>query len=537
MIWSKDSKHRNCLISISSPLVSYNQNIFHQNWDYTEKFTIIKVINTWVLSVIKILNQGPLNHLLYHYQQRQIPQPSGIVQIGVHQPPLHNNQALPLHFLLMINANPNLIWVVVKHAGYRPSISWQPQANHVVLSNNTTLTWLLDSGESHHVTPYQGSDDIMISDGLTLPITHTSSTTIPTSSRTFTLENVKDINTRAILLMGEPKDGVYEWPTTFPSVTSSSLLAFSSIKTTLSEWHSRLDNGGEYQALDNFLSNNGISHLTTPPHTLEHNGLSERRYRHIVEIGLSLLTHASMPLTFWTYAFATVVYLINRMPTPTLHLSSPFDKLFESPPNYTKLRVFGCLCYPWLCLYSQHKLDSRSTPCIFLGYSSTQSAYICLDLSTFKTYISRHIKFLENSFPLTTHQSHLARPTPELISNWLPQDSSCQHPFQNAQPIDRPFSPIDRLSLEPHNSETSSASTTTPPTHQNTHPMTTIAKNNIHKPLTKMNLTVVLSQPSDIEPHTVNQTLIDPKWKQAMNDEFDALVRNGTWELVPFTSM
>ena len=137
------------------------------------------------------------------------------------------------------------------------------------------------------------------------------------------------------------------------------------------------------------------------------------------------------------------------MPTPTLHLSSPFDKLFEFPPNYTKLRVFGCLCYPWLGPYSQHKLDSRSTLCVFLSYSSTQSAYICLDLSTFKTNISRHVKFLENTFPFTTHQSHLARPTPELISNRLPlvqtltisngslntpphRDSSCQHPSQNA---------------------------------------------------------------------------------------------------------
>ena len=51
----------------------------------------------------------PLNLLLYHYQQRKIPQPSRIIQIGVHQPPLHNNQALSLRFLLMINANPNLI--------------------------------------------------------------------------------------------------------------------------------------------------------------------------------------------------------------------------------------------------------------------------------------------------------------------------------------------------------------------------------------------------------------------------------------------
>ena len=82
--------------------------------------------------------------------------------------------------------------------GYRSSTSWKPRANHVVLDNTTT--WLLDSGASHHVTsdlgnlilhsPYQGSDDIMIDDGSTLPITHTGSTTIPTSSRTFTLQNV-----------------------------------------------------------------------------------------------------------------------------------------------------------------------------------------------------------------------------------------------------------------------------------------------------------------------------------------------------------
>ena len=108
----------------------------------------------------------------------------------------------------------------------------------------------------------------MIGDRSAFPITHIGSTTIPTSSHTFTLQNVlcvssmqknlisiyqfstndhvsiefspsifqvKDLNTGAILLMGEPKDGVYEWPTTFPSVTFSPLLAFSSVKTTSSE--------------------------------------------------------------------------------------------------------------------------------------------------------------------------------------------------------------------------------------------------------------------------------------------------------------
>ena len=112
------------------------------------------------------------------------------------------------------------------------------------------------------------------------------------------------------------------------------------------------DNGGEYIALKHFFSTHGISHYTTPPHTPEHNGVSERRHRHIVETGLSLLTHASLPLMFWSYAFTTAVYLINRMPTPLLGMSSPFEKIFSIRPAYAKLRVFGCLCYPWVKPFS-----------------------------------------------------------------------------------------------------------------------------------------------------------------------------------------
>ena len=78
------------------------------------------------------------------------------------------------------------------------------------------------------------------------------------------------------------------------------------------------DNGGEYIALTEFFAMHGISHLTSPPYTPEHNGFAERRHRHIVDTCLSLLTHASLPRIFLSYAFATAVYLINRMPTTAL---------------------------------------------------------------------------------------------------------------------------------------------------------------------------------------------------------------------------
>jgi histone deacetylase 1/2 len=74
--------------------------------------------------------------------------------------------------------------------------------------------------------------------------------------------------------------------------------------------------------------------------------MSERRHRHLVEIGLTLLTDAHMPLSYWPYAFQTATYLINRMPTSTLNNQSPFEKLFNQRPNYLKLKQFGCICYP-----------------------------------------------------------------------------------------------------------------------------------------------------------------------------------------------
>ncbi|KAD2806062.1 hypothetical protein E3N88_39439 [Mikania micrantha] len=159
------------------------------------------------------------------------------------------------------------------------------------------------------------------------------------------------------------------------------------------------DNGGEFIALTPYLQQNGISHLTTPAHTPEQNGTAERRHRHIVETGLSLLHHAKLPLTFWSHAFQTAVHLINRLPTPLLELKSPYDQLYKTSPGYSKLKPFGCLCYPWLRPYASSKLHPRSLKCIFLGYSSSKSAFKCYDPVLNRLYHSRHVEFVEHIFP------------------------------------------------------------------------------------------------------------------------------------------
>jgi histone deacetylase 1/2 len=78
------------------------------------------------------------------------------------------------------------------------------------------------------------------------------------------------------------------------------------------------DWGGEYQKLNSFFQHVGISHLVSCPHAHQQNGSAEHKHRHIVEVGLSLLAYASMPLKYWDEAFLTAVHLINRLPSKVI---------------------------------------------------------------------------------------------------------------------------------------------------------------------------------------------------------------------------
>ena len=51
-----------------------------------------------------------------------------------------------------------------------------------------------------------------------------------------------------------------------------------------------------------------------------------------------------------------------------------------------------------------HKLAPRSSACIFLGYSPHHKGYRCMDLTTHRIIISRHVIFDESTFPFASSQ-------------------------------------------------------------------------------------------------------------------------------------
>ncbi|KAJ9562385.1 LOW QUALITY PROTEIN: hypothetical protein OSB04_007545 [Centaurea solstitialis] len=336
------------------------------------------------------------------------------------------------------------------------------------------------------------------------------------------------------------------------------------------------DNGGEYQGLASYLKSVGISHFTTPPPTRRNKMASPN------DVIVMWLKPALLYFTF-----PTAVHLINRLPTTILDSKSPFEVIHGQPPNYSTLKSFRCLCYPWLKPYSTSKLQPKSTPCTFLGYSLSKSAYKCYDPKSRRLFHSRHVQFVEHVFPYkSTTLPFTLLPTPTTFladkpilsppsnppSNQIPHLT--QPPTltatQNTQPTSQPDTihlnllrtkpshlphPTTRkiMSLLPiatyllhiyntnldHTSQSPTPSTqslNSPPEPSPCPPPRTRKPNQRYFNPSFVNTSTLHPIPSIFEPTTHNQALKDPKWREAMDSEFNALLQNHTWELVPKTS-
>ncbi|RVW83068.1 hypothetical protein CK203_040741 [Vitis vinifera] len=160
-------------------------------------------------------------------------------------------------------------------------------------------------------------------------------------------------------------------------------------------------------------------------------------------------------------------------------------------------------------------------------------------------YVSRHVKFVESVFPSLTLSMSSACPQPDTVSTWIPpiitvptnqastgtfntpsvvqpqgqlscdasfpatnttphisHESTIQPTISLPSPEIQPTTSMLSPNIQP-NTSISVPNTTSQPLPTNL--MTTRAKNNIRKPIQKLNLSTQLSHPCDVEPTTVTQ--------------------------------
>ncbi|KAG8480129.1 hypothetical protein CXB51_025342 [Gossypium anomalum] len=322
------------------------------------------------------------------------------------------------------------------------------------------------------------------------------------------------MHTGEVLLKGFEQHGLYKLHLPNSDVTHLSTVAHSLIATStipFDVWHCRLG----HPCMDILIKALRTSNISFDgPAPVASNGFryyvvfTDAYTRQIVETGLSMLAHASMPLIYWSDAFANGVYLLNRLPSRAINHATPYGKSFKTKPDYTFLRVFGCLCFPNLRPYNNYKLHFRSSPCTFLGYSPTHKGYQCLD--TFgKVYVTRHVTFNETIFPF-------------------------QNKLQPSKSVNQPQFSSKLLVLSPiypsptSHAHTSSQSPTASATSHNSSPTPPCSKAGIFKP--KAYMSIGLSSPDDV-PQDIHAAMRYDSQKTAMNDELQALIFMKKWSL------
>ncbi|PKU75744.1 Retrovirus-related Pol polyprotein from transposon TNT 1-94 [Dendrobium catenatum] len=305
----------------------------------------------------------------------------------------------------------------------------------------------------------------------------------------------------------------------------------------------RSDGGKEFinQQMLSLIQSKGIQLQSSCPYTPEQNGVSERKNRHIMETTRSLIHKASVSAEYWPEACTTAAYLINRMPSSNTSNKSPLQLMFNILPDYAHLRTFGCECFPLLPKHSRTKLQPKSSSFVFMGYSDIHKGYKCFNRDTNRTFISRHVIFIEDSFLF--YQTTVP---PQTLPHDMPP--ALLLPTSKASDITASC----HKNSTPHSNHSNDTPTTIavstslnqpegtppnmnqePPPQPSRHPMVTRLQTGSLKQPHHLNLLATNSPATDSDPTSFSEANKHREWRQAMAEEFVALQKQGTWCLIP----
>ncbi|GJT12586.1 retrotransposon protein, putative, ty1-copia subclass [Tanacetum coccineum] len=248
----------------------------------------------------------------------------------------------------------------------------------------------------------------------------------------------------------------------------------------------------------------------TPPYTPQHNGVSERRNRTLLDMVRSMMNLTTLPLSFWDYALESATRILNMVPTKKVD-KTPYELWYGKVPNLSYLKVWGCEAL--VKRDTPDKLEQRSVKCIFIGYPKETMGYYFYFPPENKIVVARYAEFFEKrliSQEISGRAVDLEEiqeeedTTPSEITSNIPQEVEG---FEPPQPPQEEVIPIRR-------------------------------SERTHRAPNRLCLNVEVEEHSlgDLgEPANYKAAMLDPeskKWVDAMNAEMQSMIDNMVWVLV-----
>lgn len=297
----------------------------------------------------------------------------------------------------------------------------------------------------------------------------------------------------------------------------------------------RTDNGLEYcnNELESHLRRAGIRHQTTSTYTPQQNGVAERMNRTLEEKSRCMIFTAQLSKKFWAEAVITAAHVYNHSPTKGITVT-PEEAWTGKIPDVNHFRIFGCKAMVHVPKEKRRKWDVKSKQMIFVGYCAESKAYRFFDPKTNACTKSRDVVFLENDL---------------IPKNCFVTDNN----VENRVVLDFDESSTDTVN-ESSDEETNQGPTETISSSNVSNPIqssddeyftdegeleTTIVKpirksERQSKPVDRLQVGWFTAE-SMGDPMTVQQAMDSPDsklWRSAMEDEFNSLQENNTWDLV-----
>ena len=100
------------------------------------------------------------------------------------------------------------------------------------------------------------------------------------------------------------------------------------------------------QAFLETAANLGVRIQRSPAYAHHANGIAERTWRTLQEMGNCMLKEANLGPSMWPYALNHAVFIVNKLPSSATGYKSPYELLTNKTPTLN-IPAFGCTVFAY----------------------------------------------------------------------------------------------------------------------------------------------------------------------------------------------